>query len=410
MAGIDTSMYANLTPPAAIDPLASMNKALAYRNLQSEGQIHNIQAQEASQKYNDSLAMRNAQDNATKVNPDGSVSTDQNKMLTELGQTAPHLVLQAKAAQMQQQQAMQEFQMKQMQDHATIAAQTFSKVNDQASFDDAKVTATQMGYDISHWPQKYYGNEDWVKTQAKNAAYAAMNPSQRIEAQQKEQEGQNKKQELANEGKKLDIENFKTFGATPGKGGAAVANPNVDPATLVPHVVPPDRQKDVFEEVKRAQNIGKNGPDILGAFDDASKDNTIMRTGAGLARTPGSVMALHQLLLPNFKTIDGTVRQAAMDETFHNVTPQPGDTAAKIAQKREALKDWMLSESAAPTAKGFGIDLGKYKSTSIDPKILAGGGKDKVADIHPDLVGMSKEQLLALRAKVAAQGQAKNGQ
>lgn len=140
---------------------------------------------------------------------------------------------------------------------------------------------------------------------------------------------------------------------------------NVDPAQLVQALGIPDHaQKDVLEEIKRAQNVGVNGDKILSYFDQASKDNTVLKTGAGFLRTPGSVMALHQTLLPNFKTIDGTVRQAAMDETFKNVTPQPGDSDAKIAIKRQALQDWMHSEVSAPTAKSYGLNLQNFASTS----------------------------------------------
>ena len=102
-----------------------------------------------------------------------------------------------------------------------------------------------------------------------------------------------------------------------------------------------------------------------------------MRTGAGI-RTPGSVLALHQLLLPNFKQIDGTVRQAAMDETFHNVTPQPGDTEGKLAYKRQALQKWMEAETAAPVAKGNGINLEAFNSTRTAPRE---GSRYNIGDI-----------------------------
>lgn len=142
-----------------------------------------------------------------------------------------------------------------------------------------------------------------------------------------------------------------------------------DPAQLVPYMVKdPAQQQKVYEEIGRAQNVGTNGSKIMKAFEDASNDNTVLSTGAGYLRTPGSVMALHQLLLPNFKQIDGTVRQAAMDETFHNVTPAPGDTQAKLASKRQALQDWMHSETAAPIAKGHLLDLSRFASTTADPR------------------------------------------
>ena len=86
---------------------------------------------------------------------------------------------------------------------------------------------------------------------------------------------------------------------------------------------------------------------------------------------------LHQLMLPNFKSIDGTVRQAAMDESFHNLTPQFGDSKKTLQTKRQAMLDWMQSEQSAPTAKGFGIDLNNYKNTQMTqaaPQIQTMGG------------------------------------
>lgn len=139
----------------------------------------------------------------------------------------------------------------------------------------------------------------------------------------------------------------------------------MDPSQAVPILVKnPEQQKQVLEEIGHAQNVTVNKDKILQSFDQAAKENTVLRTGAGMARTPGSVLSLHQLMLPNFKQIDGTVRQAAMDESFHNLTPAPGDTDAKIQTKRQALLDWMTSEAAAPTAKAHGLDLTKFRSTA----------------------------------------------
>jgi hypothetical protein len=140
---------------------------------------------------------------------------------------------------------------------------------------------------------------------------------------------------------------------------------DMDPAKLVPVMVKnPEMQKKVLEEIGRAQNVATNKDRIMKAFDESVKENTAVWALGGL-RTPGSVMALHQLMLPNFKQIDGTVRQAAMDESFHNLTPAPGDTQHKIDQKRQALEQWMTSETAAPTASGFGLPLDKFKSTRV---------------------------------------------
>lgn len=139
---------------------------------------------------------------------------------------------------------------------------------------------------------------------------------------------------------------------------------NYDPAVFVPHVVPKEHQKAVFDEIQRAQDTRTMGSSILKSFDQAANENTVLKTGAGMLRTPPSVLALHQSMQPTFKDLEGTVRQAAMDNTFKNITPAPGDASSTIKVKRQALQDYLRSKASAPTAKGFGIDLDKFNSTT----------------------------------------------
>lgn len=146
-------------------------------------------------------------------------------------------------------------------------------------------------------------------------------------------------------------------------------DPRLDPSAFVPHVVPPEHQKQVYAEIKAAQDTRHMADSILAAFEDAARENTVMRTGAGMLRTPGSVLALHQHMQPTFQDLEGTVRQAAMDNTFKNITPAPGDMPSTVAQKRQALQEYLKSKMSAPTAKSFGLDLSKFMSTSQDPLI-----------------------------------------
>lgn len=140
-----------------------------------------------------------------------------------------------------------------------------------------------------------------------------------------------------------------------------------NPLDYVKHVVPPEKQQKVFDEIGVAIDAHQNEPKILKAFDEAAKENTVLKTGAGLLREPGMVKALKQGILPLFKDIDSTVRQAAMDETFHNLVPSPGDSDKTNKEKRAALVNWLQSKKAAPTARGFGIDLSKFQPTQRAP-------------------------------------------
>lgn len=143
----------------------------------------------------------------------------------------------------------------------------------------------------------------------------------------------------------------------------AAANPKTDPAVLVASMVPETHQKKVFDEIQMAQNTKHMAKNIMDAFEAAAKENTVVRTGGGMLRTPGSVYALHQHMQPTFQDLEGTVRQAAMDNTFKNITPMPGDNEHKVQQKREAVSEYLRSKMSAPVAKGFGIDLSRFSST-----------------------------------------------
>lgn len=146
----------------------------------------------------------------------------------------------------------------------------------------------------------------------------------------------------------------------------------LDPAKKVSWLVPPAQQAKVFDEIDAAQNTTRNAPAILDAFDQASKEVRPLTSGihtSGTAFVPGmdspGQKALHAQLGPTFKDVEGTVRQAAMDNMFKNTTPQFGDGDSTIASKRASLINYMTAKSSAPTASGSGINLSQYPSTNV---------------------------------------------
>ncbi len=139
---------------------------------------------------------------------------------------------------------------------------------------------------------------------------------------------------------------------------------NPDPASRVQFLVPPERQQKVFDEIDAAQNTAANAPKILQAFDNAAIKIHAVDFIPGMENADQK--AMHALMGPTFKDVEGTVRQAAMDNMNHNTTPQFGDDKNTIQTKRNALIGYLKSKSAAPTAKGFGIDLQQYPSTHFN--------------------------------------------
>lgn len=147
---------------------------------------------------------------------------------------------------------------------------------------------------------------------------------------------------------------------------ALLQSGQIDPAQAVPFMVPQHLQAQALKEIGQAQNVQKSGTAIMQAFDQASKENTRLRTGAitenTQLRTPASVQKIQALILPIIKDQEGRVNEYEM-ATLNNLIPKPGDTAGKIAEKRMGLQQFLNGKSAATTNKAYGIDLQRFRST-----------------------------------------------
>ena len=153
--------------------------------------------------------------------------------------------------------------------------------------------------------------------------------------------------------------------ATQGMQGA-----QMDPASLVRYLVPEGQQKDAFKEIGDAQNASQNEKTIFEQFDQAAKDVRFLTGGKPLYSTfvtPPSIKALHTLGLPLLHDKEGRINEEAI-KRFDQVLPQMGDSDETVAIKRQTLNDFIQSKKAAPIAKGYGIDLSKFQSTTPNIK------------------------------------------
>ena len=157
-------------------------------------------------------------------------------------------------------------------------------------------------------------------------------------------------------------------------------------------MVPPEAVPKIGGEIDAAKDTVANAPGIMDAFDQASKEVRPLTGGAGTSmtafvpgmRSPGQA-ALIARLGPTFKDVEGTVRQAAMDNMEHNVTPKFGDNDATIASKRASLGQYLKSKEAASTARAYGINLAQFPSTSF----RSVGGKTQSAPVSPTKNGVA---------------------
>lgn len=156
------------------------------------------------------------------------------------------------------------------------------------------------------------------------------------------------------------------------QGGQPGAQQSVHPANLVPILManasPAEREK-AYKEIQAAENTATMADSILKNFDEAVKQNTVLKTGAGLLRTPPAVLAFHQALMPTFHDLEGAVREANIKSTKENLTPLPGDTEYTSNYKRNSVKDYIKSKMSAPVTKAYGINLEMYPTTSTNPTL-----------------------------------------
>lgn len=137
-----------------------------------------------------------------------------------------------------------------------------------------------------------------------------------------------------------------------------------DPSVLVPALVPKERQKEVFDEIKQAQMARMSRDKLLSTFDQAAKENTVLRTGAGFIRTPPSILSLRVESMPVLKDAAGRVNEMEQ-HVLQAAEPKPGDFDHAIAVKRKAYEALLDKKMFAPTAKSYHLDLSKFESTSM---------------------------------------------
>jgi len=153
-----------------------------------------------------------------------------------------------------------------------------------------------------------------------------------------------------------------------GPGGGPSHLIKEDPAKFVASQVPTEHQKGVFAELERAENTRRMTPPILKAFDESAEALTGLGRAGALVKRPRELNALHQLISTTVTDLTGTARQAEFDAVEKNLLPNQYDTAADKATKRQALVQYLQAKTAAPIAKGYGIDLEKFESTALRPE------------------------------------------
>lgn len=366
---IDTSMYQMAQPTPLANPMDTMAKAMTMKQLAYQNQAQDRQLA-------DDQAYRQAFSKNITTDANGNPVLNQQGTLSDLAKTAPMKFLETQHSLNQMNAQNREAQLKDATQKTELMHTLSMSVHDQASLDDALSRARAAGIPESALSQV-------------SPVYDPGNINQ-VQLHTADIKTQLDKQ---NKDRDYDFEFHKTYGgmpaapgaqgsqassgqATQSQNGSSSKSTDIDPATLVKNKVPVGQQQKVYDEIDAAQNTTRNASKILEAFDNAASKLHAVDFVPGMANVDQK--ALHALMGPTFKDVEGTVRQAAMDNMNNNTTPQFGDDANTIATKRAALVGYLTSKSSAPVAKGNRIDLTKYPSTQFVPDAdKKDPGKDK---------------------------------
>lgn len=147
-------------------------------------------------------------------------------------------------------------------------------------------------------------------------------------------------------------------------------NPDLNPARLVPQVVPEHHQAKVNEEIKNRQDIVAIYKPIMTAFEQASSRNPIV---AAQGRR-----AFEGLINTTVQEKEGSARKAAFDSIHDTMTPSgPTELPGGKESKANTVIKYLSSKASAPTAAGFNLDLDKFNSTKLPqaaPEVKTMGG------------------------------------
>lgn len=159
--------------------------------------------------------------------------------------------------------------------------------------------------------------------------------------------------------------------------GGDVANDN--PLDYVRWVVPADKQKEVTTEIGKAAYAAKNHEHLMNLWDQAQKEQTMLKTGFGLFDAPAT-RELKTLTDPLIKDSEGRITPME-SEHLQGVFPSSGQTDKRQKELRNGFERFVMGKQEAPMAKAYGIDINKFNDTRMAPK---GQGVERVFKSGPD--------------------------
>lgn len=139
-----------------------------------------------------------------------------------------------------------------------------------------------------------------------------------------------------------------------------------NPLDYVKHVVPPEKQKEVADEIGKAQYASQQHDYLMKLYDQASKEQTVMGRLGGLKGESPALVSLQNAMLPLLRDKEGRIMEFEFDKLKQQL-PGMARTGAYDKTLKQGFENFIQDKKVAPLAKSQGIDISRFDSTKTTP-------------------------------------------
>lgn len=165
---------------------------------------------------------------------------------------------------------------------------------------------------------------------------------------------------------------------------SGMQNGQMDPAMVIRNMVPEKQQAEAYKELKEANEQIKARDNVMSAFNDLNKTNTVGNRLSSPIQSKSQVNALRNLLSVELaRAAAGRVNEyefKAAQEQF----PAVGDDAETIQKKMNYLSKFIEAKMSHPILESYGINVG-----SVKPGGRFGSGGQKKIQLGAPVLGPS---------------------
>ncbi len=153
---------------------------------------------------------------------------------------------------------------------------------------------------------------------------------------------------------------------------AAASGVQFNPSDVIRYKVPEKHIEKAHEELDRVQKFNDRSENIMRLFDEAAKENTAIKTGGGLLRTPPAVAALNVELESLAKDKDGRVNEMVLKDMKKNA-PGSFNFEGTIQEKRKNMNRMLQEGSQSSLLDSYHVPYRKAPTEAPAERVTKDG-------------------------------------